>query len=432
MSTTDRKLSVVHMPIDDLRPDPANPRRISDSELDSLTRSMRRFGFVDPVIARREDKTVIGGHQRLLAARRLGLASVPVIFVDLSAEQARLLNLALNKISGSWDEELLARLLSELDATPDIDVSLSGFDDDEVAKLLRSLDAQDKRERIEHFDPEAALAAAKADTVAQPGDIWKLGDHRLLCGDSTDLADVGRLFGDERASLMATDPPYLVDYRGGSHPASRSNKGDPNRDKHWDDYHDPESSVEFYFKFLSAGLAHLASHSAVYQWHAHRRQALVEEAWIKAGLLVHQQIIWCKARGVLTHSFYLWRHEPCFVGWVEGKMPKRKPPSNVSTIWNVDQRFESFGVHPTQKPVELFIRPIEYHTEPGDIVYEPFSGSGTQIIAAERTGRICYAIEQEPAYVDVAVRRWEAFTGDTASLQNDANQFEKQGVAKCS
>ena len=225
---------------------------------------------------------------------------------------------------------------------------------------------------------------------------------------------------------MATDPPYLVDYSGGNHPASRSNRGDPNRDKNWDQYHDPESSVDFFFKFISAGLAHLVSHSPIYQWHAHRRQALVEEAWTKAGLLVHQQVIWVKARGVLTHSFFLWQHEPCFVGWVQGKMPKRKPPSNVSTIWNIDQRFEQMGIHPTQKPVELFIRPIEYHTEPGDIVYEPFSGSGTQIIAAERTGRVCFAMEQEPAYVDVAVKRWEAFTGGAATRQTTSN-----GVPKC-
>ena len=253
MQSVDQKLSVVHVPIDDLRPDPANPRRISDAELDSLTRSIRQFGFVDPVIARREDKVVIGGHQRLLAARRLGLASVPVILVDLPAEQARLLNLALNRISGSWDEELLARLLSELDASPEVDLSLSGFDDDEVSKLLKSLDAQDKRERIEHFDPDTALNAAQANPVAQPGDLWRLGDHRLLCGDSTDTAAVGRLFGEKRASLMATDPPYLVDYSGGNHPASRSNRGDPNRDKNWDEYHDPESSVDFYFKFPVSG-----------------------------------------------------------------------------------------------------------------------------------------------------------------------------------
>ena len=416
MNQVTRELSVVHVPIDDLRPDPANPRRISDSELDSLTRSIRRFGFVDPVIARLEDKSVIGGHQRLLAARRLGLASVPVILLDLSGDQARLLNLALNRISGSWDEELLARLLSELDAAPDVDVSLSGFDDDEVAKLLKSLDAQDKRERIEHFDPDAALNAAQADPVAQPGDVWLLGDHRLLCGDSTDVGAVGRLFGERRASLMATDPPYLVDYTGEDRPGlNKSNR--PKKADYWDAYKDPEASVDFYFNFLSAGLAHLVSHSAVYQWHANRRQVLVEQAWIKAGLLMHQQVIWVKARGVPTYSLYLWKHEPCMVGWVEGFKPKLKPPSDATSVWHIDQRFESFGIHPTQKPVELFMRPIEYHTEPGEIVYEPFSGSGTQIIAAERTGRVCYAVEQEPSYVDVAVKRWEAFTGGAATRQ---------------
>ena len=221
MKTVEQKLAVVHVPIDDLRPDTANPRRISDAELDSLTRSIRQFGFVDPVIARLEDKSVIGGHQRLLAARRLGLASVPVILLDLSGDQARLLNLALNRISGSWDEELLARLLAELDAAPEVDLSLSGFDDDEIAKLLKLLDARDKRERIEHFDPDAALNAAQANPLAQPGDLWSLGDHRLLCGDSTDVRAVGRLFGSEKAMLMATDPPYLVDYSGRKPPGQQ-------------------------------------------------------------------------------------------------------------------------------------------------------------------------------------------------------------------
>ena len=215
---------------------------------------------------------------------------------------------------------------------------------------------------------------------------------------------------------MATDPPYLVDYTGEDRPGlNKSNR--PKKVDYWDAYKDPEASVDFYFKFLSAGLAHLVSHSPVYQWHANRRQVLVEQAWIKADLLMHQQLIWVKARGVPTYSLYLWRHEPCMVGWVEGFKPKLKPPSDASTVWNIDQRFEQMGIHSTQKPVELFIRPIEYHTELGDIVYEPFSGSGTQIIAAERTGRVCCTIEQEPAYVDVAIKRWEAFTGLKATRQ---------------
>src|SRR3989337_620847 len=155
-------LTVEHVPIDALRPDPANPRRISEQQLEALTRSIKEYGFVQPVLARREDRTVIGGHQRLLAARRLGYKTVPVIFLDLSVEQARVLNLGLNKISGDWDQELLARLLADLKPVDEIDLSLSGFSEDELAKLLKSLDARDQRERVESFDLDAALEAAPA------------------------------------------------------------------------------------------------------------------------------------------------------------------------------------------------------------------------------------------------------------------------------
>ena len=409
------QIKVKHLPIGDLHPDPANPRRISDQELESLTRSIRQFGMPEPIIARREDRVVIGGHQRLLAARRLGLKTVPVVLVDLSQEQARLLNLALNRISGSWDQEMLGRLLAELAQVPDVDLSLSGFSEDELKKHLKGLEAREKRERLESFDLAAALEeASRVAPVAHTGDLWRLGEHRFLCGDSTDGGDVGRLFSEEKASLLATDPPYLVDYSGGNHPASKGNKGKAGRDKHWDEYVDPEVSVEFFAKFLALGLEHLKPRSAVYQWHAHRRQALVEQAWTQCGLLVHQQIIWMKARGVLTHSHYLWAHEPCFYGWVEGQPPSKKPPANQRTVWELDQQGSSMNIHPTQKPLELFLRPIEYHTEPGDICYEPFLGSGTQLIAAEKLGRVCYAMEQSPEYLDVAVLRWEAFTGEKA------------------
>jgi ParB-like chromosome segregation protein Spo0J len=203
-------LSVEEIPLDELRPDPANPRRISEDELEALTRSLRQFGFVQPVLARREDRTVIGGHQRLVAARRLGLATVPVTWLDVSVEQARLLGLALNKISGTWDEQLLARLLADLGATPDVDVSLSGFDEDEIRDLLRSLETRDKRERPEAFDLDAALDEARRAPRTTRGELWRLGDHRLLCGDATDEADVGRLLEGAAPTLLATDPPYGV------------------------------------------------------------------------------------------------------------------------------------------------------------------------------------------------------------------------------
>jgi ParB-like chromosome segregation protein Spo0J len=179
------QIQIEQLPIDELRPDPANPRRINDQELETLTRSIREFGLIDPIIARREDRKVIGGHQRLLAARKLGYKTVPVVLVDLTADQAHLLNIALNKISGSFDQELLARLLGELKQVPDIDLSLSGFGDDELKKLLKSLDAREKRERLESFSYEETLKAAQNAPVAKTGDIWLLGDHRLMCGDST-------------------------------------------------------------------------------------------------------------------------------------------------------------------------------------------------------------------------------------------------------
>jgi len=166
-------LEITHLPIGDLRPDPANPRRISDEELESLTRSIREFGLIDPIIARREDKTVIGGHQRLLAARKLGMKQVPVVLVDLSEDQAHLLNLALNRISGTWDQELLAHLLADLNAVPEVDLSLTGFSDDELQKHLKSLDSREKRERLETFDLDEALEAAQAAPVAHTGDALR-------------------------------------------------------------------------------------------------------------------------------------------------------------------------------------------------------------------------------------------------------------------
>jgi ParB-like chromosome segregation protein Spo0J len=214
LSPTLSTLAIEQVVIDDLRPDPANPRRISEEELDALERSLRQFGFVQPVLARREDRTVIGGHQRLVAARRLGLTSVPVTWLDVTVEQARLLGLALNKISGTWDDALLARLLADLQTLPDVDLSLSGFGEDEIKDLLRSLETREKREHVESFDLDEALEEARRAPRTKPGDLWVLGDHQLLCGDATSAEDVSRLLDGAEPKLLATDPPYGVSLDG--------------------------------------------------------------------------------------------------------------------------------------------------------------------------------------------------------------------------
>lgn len=239
--------------------------------------------------------------------------------------------------------------------------------------------------------------------------------HRILCGDSTRVDDVQRLMDGRRAVMCATDPPYLVDYTGEDRPQSKERKEkavaagkrvEEVGNKKWDAYKDPETSVEFFAAFLRVALAHaLVDNPAIYQWHASPRQALVEQAWVDNGLLVHQQLVWVKSRPILTHSHFMWQHEPCFYGWVEGKPPARRPPcaGENSTVWQIDQ--QSDGLHPTQKPREIYTRPIGYHTAPGDLCFEPFSGSGTHLVAAEQTGRICYAVEIAPEFVAVALER---------------------------
>jgi DNA modification methylase len=223
--------------------------------------------------------------------------------------------------------------------------------------------------------------------------------------------------GDERAALMATDPPYVVGYSGGNHPSSYANQGSPKRNKHWSAYSDGDDALLETYLHVALGAA-LAERPAIYQWHADLRLAEVDRAWRAAGLLPHQQIIWSKSRAVLTNSHFMWQHESCFYGWIEGKQPTLKPPANATTVWHIDQAGDSDNVHPTQKPVEVFARPISWHLLPGQLAYEPFAGSGTALIAAEQAGRRCFAIELAPEFCDVIVRRWERVSGRQAYKKN--------------
>jgi DNA modification methylase len=258
-----------------------------------------------------------------------------------------------------------------------------------------------------------------AEPVTRPGDLWILGEHRLLCDDSTKAENITKLMDGRRARLLASDPPYCIGYSGGSHPQGWA-KRSPLRDKDWSaDYQEGEvgSAAEFFASFISVALEQAVEEDAAfYLWHASLRQPDLFAAMRSCGLLVHQQIIWAKSRAVLTHSHYLWAHEGCLYGWSQGHMPKCRPPATATTVWEISSVIEdgAAGIHPTMKPVECFRRPILYHTSPGDVVYEPFCGSGTSIIAAEELGRVCYALELSPAFCDVSVARWERFTGRKA------------------
>ena len=407
----EEQLVIEHVPIGDLRPDPFNPRRISDAELEALTRSIREFGLVDPIIGRRDDRTVIGCHQRLLAARRLGFASVPVIFVDLSPEQAKLLNLALNKISGDWDRELLARLLADLSEAPDVDVTLSGFAEDEIAKLLKSLEARDKRSRPETFDLEAAWEEAQRAPGVTRGEIWRLGDHRVICGDATDSEAVSRLVGAQRANMAFTDPPYNVDlgHHGG---ASRTGR----RRTIANDALAPAEWEAFCRAWVQNLLAHVDG--ALYICMSTREWPVVSRVLEELGGHWSDTVIWSKDRFTLGRADYQRQYEPIWYGWREGASHHWCGDRDQGDVWTIPRPAES-ELHPTMKPLALVERAIENSSRAGDLVLDLFLGSGTSVIAAERTGRICYGMELDPHYGRIAIARWEAFTGLKAEKAAD-------------
>ncbi len=395
-------LVIEHVPIDELHPDPANPRRISDAELEALTRSLREFGLVDPIIARREDGTVVGGHQRLLAARRLGIKSVPTVFVDLTVEQARVLNLALNKISGSFDQELQARLLADLDGVPDVDLSLSGFADDEIQKLIKSLEARDKRDRPETFDLDAALEDAQRAPRVKAGEVWTLGEHRLLCGDATKPQDVERLLEGQKAAMVFTDPPYNVAL--GDHGGQQ--QGQKKRRIQNDAL--PPAEWEAFCRGWAANLLAFTG-GALYICMSSKEWPLVSRVLEEAGGHWSDTLIWQKDRFVLGRADYQRIYEPLWYGWREGAEHFWCGDRNQSDVWQVTRPSVS-EAHPTMKPLALVERAIENSSRPGDVVLDLFLGSGSTLIAAERTGRVCYGMELDAHYASIVLARWEAFT----------------------
>jgi DNA modification methylase len=406
MTTLSALITVEQVPIDLLRPDPANPRRISDEELEALTRSLRQFGFVQPVLARKEDGVVIGGHQRLVAARRLGLTTVPVTYLDLRVEQARLLNLALNKISGSWDDQLLARLLADLQANADVDLSLSGFGEDEITDLLRSLETREKKERVEDFDLDSALEDATRTPRSKPGDLWRLGDHRLLCGDATQPDDVERLLGGTKAAMAFTDPPYNVslgDHGGQTRGARKRRIANDSMDP---------ISWEIFVRAWARTLL-TSVDGAIYVCMSSQEMPLVSRVLAEEGGHWSDTLIWHKDRFVLGRADYQRAYEPIWFGWREGSSHHWCGDRDQDDVWEIDRPSDA-PLHPTMKPLPLMERAIANSSVSGDLVLDLFCGSGSTLIACERTGRCCAALELDPRYADVVLARFERFSGQAA------------------
>ena len=397
-------------PLDRLQPYARNARTHSEEQIAQIAASILEFGFTQPILVDTKDG-ILAGHGRLRAAQKLSLAEVPVIVLDhLTEAQKHAYVIADNRLAldAGWDEEMLAAELVALERDG-FNLEVLGFTESELEDLLK--DGSETQATPEPQIDNAAELQKKWRT--ERGQLWLIGKHRLLCGDSTNADDVRRLMNGKRACLFATDPPYLVAYDGTNHPhkwtATHGHKhlGDKDRSDKYTDVDSPELGEKLYDAFVGVAVENaITENAAWYCWHASRKQGLLEAVWEKHGAFVHQQIIWAKDRPILTRSWYMWQHEPCFFGWMKGKKPKRIAADYPPTVWAFPTQAPGETTdHPTQKPVELFAIPIRQHTRKGDICYEPFAGSGTQLVAAESLGRICHAMELSPPFVAVALER---------------------------
>ncbi len=397
------------MPAGDLTPYAGNARMHSDAQIAQIAASIEEFGFTNPILANGEG-VIIAGHGRLLAAQRLGLDKVPVITLDhLSEAQRRALVIADNKIAenAGWDEELLRVELAALQEM-EFDIDLVGFSDEELNDLLGDLEAK----ALGEVEGEDEVPETPEDPVSRPGNLWILGNHRLLCGDSTVVTDVERVLGTVKPLLMVTDPPYGVEYD----PGWRNQAGAAKTRRTGKVLNDDRADWRDAWALFPGDVA--------YVWHGALHAATVAESLEAAGFAIRSQIIWAKDRLVLSRGDYHWQHEPCWYAVKKTGKGHWAGDRKQSTLWqiaNKDQDAET--VHGTQKPVECMRRPILNNSSPGQAVYEPFMGSGTTLIAAETTGRVCLGIELNPAYVDVAVERWQQFTGQQAVLDGDGSSF---------
>lgn len=372
----------------ELIPAAYNPRKRlkpGDSEFEKIKNSITEFGYVDPVIVNR-DLTVIGGHQRISVLKTLGYTEIDCVVVDIDKTKEKALNIALNKVSGFWDEELLVELLKDLEAA-DFDLKLTGFDPPEIDELFNNLDDQEIKE--DDFDVEEAL---KEPTKTKKGDLWLLGRHRLICGDSTDSQVYKLLMDGKKANLVVTDPPYNVAYEAKAGKIQNDNLQD-------------EDFYNFLFKAFTNMAEAMERDASIYVFHADTEGLNFRKAFKAAGLYLSGVCIWAKQSLVLGRSPYQWKHEPVLYGWRKDGKHNWYSDRKQSTIWNFDRPAKN-ELHPTMKPVNLIAYPIQNSSMSNCIILDPFGGSGSTLIACEQTNRICHTIELDEKYADVIVKRY--------------------------
>ena len=413
-------MKVESVPIATLSQDPANARKHDDKNLEAIKASLRRFGQQKPIVVD-SSNVVRAGNGTLAAATALGWDSINVVQTDLQGSEATAYAIADNRTAelAEWDESVLAASLSSLADVDETWLSDLQFSEKELAELVASTQEQ---EIIEDEVPDLTT-----DPVTQTGDLWILGEHRLLCGDSTNKKDVSRLMKGEKAVLMNTDPPYGVSYANNERPNPGVAKPRVAKPRVANDELTDEKLQKFLENcFQCAVELALKKNAAWYMWHAHLTQGYFAAAAAAAAadVVLHRQIIWVKPVLLLGRGQYHWKHEPCFMGWVKGNQPPdfgegagERTQTTVWEIGNVTQKERKELNHATPKPVEIFAIPIVKHTTKGEVCYEPFCGSGPQIIAAEQLDRKCYGMEISRQYCDVIVERWEKLTGKKARLE---------------
>ena len=393
----------------DLLPADYNPRKDlkpGDLEYEKLKRSIEQFGYVEPVIWNKVTGRVVGGHQRLKVLMDMGITEIDCVVVEMDEAKEKALNIALNKISGDWDKDKLALLIADLQGE-DFDVSLTGFDPAEIDDLFK--DTLQDGIKDDDFDVEEEL---QKPTVTQPGDIWSLGRHRLICGDSTKADTFALLMAGVKANLVITDPPYNVNYEGSAGKIKNDNMAN-------------DAFYQFLLDAFTNTEGAMADDASIYVFHADTEGLNFRRAFADAGFYLSGCCIWKKQSLVLGRSPYQWQHEPVLYGWKKKGKHQWYTGRKESTIWEFDKPKKN-GDHPTMKPIPLLAYPIMNSSMSNTVVLDPFGGSGSTLIACEQSDRICYTVELDEKFCDVIVKRYieQVGSADGVTVQRDGLTYK--------